>query len=223
MISLLLPSRGRPKQFAEFVQSVFATAKNKVEIVVYQDEDDTPYPRIEGVKYVVGPRIVLSECWNACYKEATGDILGHLGDDIRFRSEHWDVLIENRFKLYEDRIVFVHGRDGNEEQRLTLFGTHGFIHRNWVEAVGYFVPPYFSSDFNDTWLNDVANIINRHEYEPLVYTEHLHPALGKGEWDLTHQERLSRATRDNVHELYYSKEMIRNRMVDANNLLGVMK
>ena len=44
------------------------------------------------------------------------------------------------------------------------FLTHGFLHRNWVETVGYFVPPYFSSDFNDTWLNEVADMIGRKIY-----------------------------------------------------------
>lgn len=223
-VSLLAPSRGRPESLERMVQSAFKTAAEPVEVLCYWDEDDdSNYPMIEGVTYVRGPRLVLSEAWNACSEYAQGDIMGHLGDDVIFHTPHWDQLVVNRFDIFADKIAFVFGKDGNEHDRLKVFGTHGFIHRRWVDAVGYFVPPYFSSDHNDTWLNDVAHIINRHVYEPEIYMEHMHPALGKGDWDQTHKDRLERAKKDKPGELYYSAEMIRRRMLDANKLLEVME
>lgn len=86
------------------------------------------------------------------------------------------------------------------------------MHKKWVETVGYFVPPYFSSDYNDTWLNEVSNIINRHEYVD-IYTEHLHYINGKHEKDQTHLDRLVRHEQDDVQSLYES--MSAERLADA--------
>lgn len=195
-------------------ESALATAHGDVELVVRFDVDDpigttTGYYGMPGqVAPIIGPRTLLSACWNECADVAAGDILMHCGDDIRFRTDGWDALVADAFARWPDRLVFVHGRDGIHDDRL---GTHGFVHRRWVDVVGYFVPPLFSSDYNDTWLNEVADLIGRRIYLPDVYTEHLHPTVGKGEWDRTHQERLERHARDGVDGLYQSKRWERVR------------
>jgi hypothetical protein len=86
-----------------------------------------------------------------------------------------------------------------------------------VDAVGYFVPPYFSSDYNDLWLFQVAQSIGRLHFLPQVYTEHLHPAVGKGPLDLTHQERLARHGQDGVDALWNS--LATERGQDAQKLI----
>lgn len=220
MISILCPSRGRPDSLGEMVATAFATAERpaKVDIVLRLDADDPrlhEYPNLSGVTYLTGPRTLLSQCWNQAAEAARGDILMHAGDDIRFRTPGWDRAVTDAFP--PDRIAFVHGRDGIHDQAL---GTHGFVHRRWVEAVGYFVPPLFSSDFNDTWLNDVAERIGRRVFLPEVFTEHLHPSVGKAVWDVTHRERLERHAADDVEGLYAGTEHLRVR--DAEALRAVM-
>lgn len=225
VISLLCPSRGRPDALAAMWESALSTAHSDIELVCRLDGDEafaaaTAYPALPGTRispYIIGPRTLLSQCWNECAERATGEILMHCGDDIRFRTDGWDDLVADAFDDYPDRIVFVHGRDGVHDQAL---GTHGFLHRRWVDTVGYFVPPLFSSDYNDTWLNEVADLIGRRVFLPGVYTEHLHPSVGKGEWDLTHRERLERHQRDRVDEIYGRTESRRER--DANLLRAVM-
>lgn len=220
MISILLPSRDRPDQLARFIHSIHQTVDNPVEIIVRVDEDE---PRMQGYKsleeyitLLVGPRDVLSKYWNECYAAAHGDILMHAGDDLIFRTPHWDTVVQAAFAEYPDNIVFVHGDDGYWGHN---FGTHGFIHRKWAETVGYFVPPYFSSDYNDTWLNEVANMIARRKFVEIL-TEHMHPAFGKAEWDLTHRERLERHRDDGVDALYLAK--LPERVADADKLKEVM-
>ena len=196
-----------------------ANQPDNLEIVLWLDEyalnydlSDMPY-----VKLIYGPRTGnLSELWNNCAKVATGDIFMHCGDDIVFRTIGWDSIVRNAFAAYPDNIVFVHGDDGFHGQG---FGTHGFIHRDWAEAVGYFVPPYFSSDFNDTWLNDVANMIGRRVYVPIL-TEHMHFMFGKGPKDQTHIERLARGEQDNVVAIY--REKTAERQADANKLKAII-
>jgi hypothetical protein len=152
--------------------------------------------------------------WNRCFDICTGDILMHSGDDLRFRTEGWDTLVRDEFSRYADRILFAFGRDGYAAED---FGTHGFIHRNWVDVIGYFVPPYFSSDYNDVWLNDVAELVDRKKKLP-IYTEHLHPAAGKHHWDRTHRDRIIRGRKDKVKDLF--AELKPKRIQDANKLQG---
>lgn len=214
-ISLLLPSRNRPEDFERMWTSAVKTATDpkNIEFVVYRDEDDkSQYNYPANSIELIGDRCVLSEMWNRCQQVAEGEIYMHCGDDIIFQTVGWDTLVRNAFESSKDRIIFVHGNDGFFADK---FGTHGFIHKNWVDTVGYFVPPYFSSDFNDTWLNDVANMIGRRVYLPFT-TEHMHWTFGKHEFDITHQERVARHNADNVEALYTQK--IEERKADAEKL-----
>lgn len=218
-ISILVPTRGRPKSMFRLVQSIHLTSSVMPEVVFYVDNDDAEsaeearlLQKDFPIKLIVGPRITLSNCWNECYKAATGDIIMQAGDDLVFKTPGWDTQVINEFSSHPDKLIFLHGDDGAWGDR---FGTHGFLHRNWFNAVGYVLPPYFSSDFADKWLNDVANAIGRRVYLNFV-TEHLHPLFGKAEWDKTHQERLARHCADNVEKLY--EDLAPKRDEDVNKL-----
>jgi hypothetical protein len=215
-ISLLTPTRERPDNIKRMVDSARSTSDNEVEFIFYVDEDDRASADMIwklDCTVVLGPRIVLSEMWNKCYEYSNSEINMHCGDDIVFRTAHWDSQVKAEFAKVPDKIVLVHGEDGIQGEALA---THSFLHRNWTEALGYFVPPYFSSDFNDTWLTDLAVRIGRKVFLPDLYTEHMHPCAGKGTWDKTHQERLVRHWADDVTGKYES--MQRDRELDAEKL-----
>lgn len=233
-ISLLCPTRGRPDFMESVVGSAMETAteKDSLQFIFYIDNDDTPSiakakelgekyenPLSLGcidcpltIRFVVGERIVLSKMWNECHMLADADIFMHLGDDIIFRTQGWDMIVRSKFNEFPDKIAFVHGYDGLQHMS---FGTHGFLHRNWTDTVGYFVPPYFSSDYNDTWLNNVADMIGRNCYVD-IYTEHMHPGAGKHFYDQTHQDRLKRHFEDNVQQKY--NDLQHERDADADKL-----
>lgn len=225
-ISLLCPTRNRPSFMKDLWQSAKDTADsiNNIELIFYIDSDDTAsintLSELEGnIKAIIDERGEgnLSAMWNKCYEKASADIVMHCGDDIRFRTKGWDTLVLDTFNKYKDKIVLVYGDDGIRKDDLA---THSFLHKNWIETVGYFLPPYFSSDMNDYWLTTVARNIDRLAKID-IYTEHLHPAVGKHTLDITHQERIARGNRDNVRELYRGKENERN--TDCNKLLNFIK
>lgn len=204
------------------VASARDTAAGTVEFVFRTDDDAPLAPELSaepGVTEIRGPRIVLSAMWNECYAAASSDICMQGNDDVVFRSSGWDQAVEGAFSRYPDRIVFVHGDDLHQPPG--AFGALGFLHQRWIETVGYFTPPYFSCDYGDTWLNDVANMLGRRAYLPNVITEHMHPAAGKAPLDQTHRERLERGSRDNVPGLYASLAAERER--DAAKLRAVMQ
>lgn len=210
MISLLLPTRQRPAQLTRLVDSAIATTAGEVELVTYVDDDDTSYDDlnfdIEWVK-VRGPResggiVNLSAMWNACYAASSGEIVMHCGDDIIFRTPNWDRVVHDTFNSHPDNLLFAFGRDGYQIN----FGTHGFIHRDWVDTVGFLFPPRFTSDFNDTFLNDVSKLIGRH-VEIDIYTEHMHYIVGKAEVDQNTRERLERHQECRPDLLYQGDEI----------------
>jgi glycosyl transferase/beta-hydroxylase protein BlmF len=227
LISILVPTRGRPSGFARMVETALYTAlhPSRLEVVVWVDEDDPqllPYwalaagsPQIVTLK---GARRLLSECWNECATAARGEILMHCGDDLTFETNGWDQMVRDAFAAVPDRIAFVYGDDLSPN--FPDLGTHGFVHRRWVETVGYFVPPLFSSDWNDVWLTEVAQMIDRARPLPKMVTEHHHWSFGKADRDQTHVEREERGERDGVVELFKRTRPDRER--DAEKLRAVM-
>lgn len=220
MISVLLPTRKRYEQLARMTESLFKTAKNPVEVVIYADEDDLDSAlkaKQLGIKFVIGPRITLSQCWNEAARLATGDIFMQGNDDIIFKTPAWDETIEGEFSKSSDKILLVHGGDGGNCKE--NFGPHPFVHRRWFNILGYFTPPYFSSDYGDTWVNDVANMIGRRKYVP-IEVEHRHFLYNKAEVDSTTIERLTRGGADNVEKLY--SDLLPERESDARKLKAML-
>lgn len=219
MISLLVPSRGRSFNITRLWLSVAETVRGDWEMLVRLDDDEaTAYPSFGNLTYYTGPRQIMSQNWNELATHAKGDILWHGGDDVTFRTIGWDSIVRAAFP--PDNIALVHGHDLSPNG--DWLATHGFLHRKWVDTVGYFVPPYFSSDYNDMWLVDVAHMIHRRIYVPIV-TEHHHFAFGKGEMDQTHRDRLARHEADGMDGLYRSEEMGDKREEDAAKLMDVME
>jgi len=221
MISVLLPTRNRPQNLKRLVDSIRAMSTIQPEIVVYIDDDDKlspPMAKELGLVIIIGPRIIMTDMWNKCYEKSTGDIVMQMGDDVVFRTPGWDRMVEEEFAKWEDKLVLVHGDDLDENFR-SRFGTHSLVHRKWVETLGYFIPPYFSSDNGDRWLMAVADFLGRRKYLPFV-TEHLHPRTGKAPLDSTYSERLERHARDNPNELY--TQMFPERLADIEKLHAII-
>lgn len=203
LVSILLPTRNRLNNLKRLYESVCDTTSQMPEISVYADEDSESAELAKSLGMVVTlgtHRIMLSDMWNVAYWAATGDILMLCGDDIVFRSKNWDVRVVETFETCPDKIVFVHGDDLAFGGRNS--GTHGFLHRTWVELIGYFTPPIFSADYCDTWINYVANQLHRRVFLPDVITEHMHPGVGKAAMDQVYRDGRERVERDRVGEIY---------------------
>jgi len=223
-IAVLVPTRGRVSSMEGLVKSIIETSDNKEnnEVIFYIDDDDTESIKATeslnlmygNVKCVIGGRIVLSDMWNKCFEASDSDIFMQCGDDIRIRTKGWDSIVRKKFAEIEDRIGFVFGYDGIQAKG--HFGTHGFLHKNWVNTVGYFLPPYFEADYCDTWINDVAKMINRFYFID-IFTEHLHISIGKHELDETHKDRIKRYHENKVYEKYAQTKHLRDQ--DAEKLL----
>lgn len=222
-ISVLVPSRNRPQSLKELCESLFVNASNpnQIEVIIYLDLDDSYIPEYinylnelstrytNPVKIIIGPKLILSDYPNKLLQLASSDIFMNLGDDMRCRSKNWDTEIINAINIYPDKINFVYIDDGYWGPNLA---THHIIHRNYVECLGYFYPPFFNFGYSDTWMFGVAQKVGRAHFLPILF-EHMHYSLGKSELDQTYQDKLDK-NKDNIYgELFYSTEYLRNQDV----------
>ena len=219
MISLLLPTRKRPHRLKTFIESVRQTESNRSEICVYVDWDDTSYALEDfrtDAKMFFGPKEILSDYWNVLAKNATGEILMLCADDLVFKTQHWDLIVEDAFAKVGDRIILVYGDDGKNGNN---FATHPAISRKWVQTLGHMTGSGFSSGFADTWMWDVASKVQRIQYVPIL-TEHKHWLFGKAEKDEVYEQATQAYYRDNPEEKYKEREA--ERVEDARKLWAVM-
>jgi len=124
--------------------------------------------------------------YNELYRIATGELFMFAADDIAFRTKGWDTIVSKEFDKYNDKILFVYGEDGFQHGRI---GTHGFLHNNWIETVGYILPPKLASSYTDEWITELAIRVKRKCYIPDLLIEHFHPAAGKAPTDTTYTQR----------------------------------
>jgi glycosyltransferase involved in cell wall biosynthesis len=208
LISLLIPTRGRPQNITRLVDSVAQTAaSNDWEIVWSVDEDDLP--TIEAIRgldeahhqLLIAERAIPSVRWNEAWAHARGDIFGLFGDDCVWQAPGWDQMVEAAFTEYPDRLALVYGPDGFRNQ---IHASHPFISRQWTELFGRVLVTHFGHDWSDTWLNDVAEAAARRHYIPELWIQHMHPddpSLGV-ENDRIYHENRERTSRDEGAKTY---------------------
>lgn len=209
MISLCIPTRKRPEIFKQVCLSVLNNASNpnEIEFVIYHDEDDeSKYEHIGNFKEIIGKRSDPHSAANECQKLATGPIYYFGADDFIFQHADWDKKVMDAFEQYPDKILFVYP---NNHWHRSNFGNVGFIHKNWIDTVGYFMRPDLVRR-GDCWINDVARRINRFFYINGFGVQNLNIKT-----DETHADIAALVVATQCLEKYRSKELLDGRAKDA--------
>ena len=202
MISLCIPTRARGEIFKQMCLSALKTASypESIEFVTYHDNDDkTPYEYIGNHKEIYGERALVTVLANECQKVATGPIYMFSGDDYTFETPGWDDKVREVFDNYPDKIVLVCPNAGNWDT--WGFGTIGFLHKNWVDAIGHFLPPYPEASSADKWINEVADTIGRRTYLSDVKITHSNIN------DQVHRDKNRLGIKTKQAKKYYIQEM----------------
>jgi len=181
MIAILCPTRRRPEQLKRMVDSVHRTSQAKVYISA---TDGDSLPDVCAGLIVSPDGLPTVHRWNELAKLAVEDdhklfMLG--ADDMVFATPGWDVALLEHYKKLTNKIHVYHLRDSRDEN-----GTpHVIVTREYIEAMGYFLPPIFLHWFVDSWTVQIAkaNGVFTHMKDYLLV--HDKPS-DKGEADATH-------------------------------------
>lgn len=205
--SIICPTRKRPLSIVRLLKSLRDTSDDlaNVEVLFYVDLDDTitqgAIPNILSTnkdistKWIIGPRILLCQMSNELSKLASGEILFLCGDDVVFETKGWDFEVTKEFEKVKDKVLLVYGKDGIQNEKLA---THFFVHRVWLETLGYIVPPLFGGDYADNWAMSVAINLNRLVYKENLRLTHYHVIAGLAPMDETYHEKYERDRKINA-------------------------
>jgi hypothetical protein len=166
---------------------------------------------------IAGPHL-QTDLWNLGAEAASEDIVMLGADDLIFRTPAWDARIAEAFAPYPDGIVMVYADDGSPTRR----PTHPFLTRSWIEAVGFFTPPFFASWMADRWIWELAKAVGRSVYVD-VLIEHMHPIWGKADTDPLYEAQAQARKQQDVRRLYRSDQMVALRREQAERLRQVIR
>jgi glycosyltransferase involved in cell wall biosynthesis len=161
MISVLLPSRGRPKLLAESLTSLqnLASSGYLLEYLVAYDPDDVTTASVaqaHGCKTTRAPErwgyYELGKYYNLLTAKAIGDWLLLWNDDALMTTPGWNRIIE----IQHPHILVVDLHTDLTDMAVCAFPA---VHSRAVEAVGYFCPP--ETSHSDSYWQDVGRRTGR--------------------------------------------------------------
>lgn len=182
MLSLLVPSRGRPDQLARFLASVAATVESPhlLEIVLVLDEDDgasatITHPNLRIVRAIGPAGRRMGQLNQDGYRAARGRYVMLLNDDVIVRTAGWDRLLAAHLAAIPDEVVLLHVNDTLMRHHLCTFP---LVSRFVCEQAGGICPEEYERYRIDDHLEDIFNLLaalgeRRTIHLPEVVFEHL--------------------------------------------------
>jgi hypothetical protein len=191
-LAIITPTRGRPRQFADLVETVHATAAGTVEIWAGMDDDDhADYAEALGLADVLrGPRRSLSGWTNHLATQALSSenpprYLASLGDDHRPRTPGWDRILIDAIGGLPGGFGFAYGNDLFQGANMP---TAWVVSADVVRALGWMMLPGCAHMYVDNAVLELGRAAGRIVYRPDVIIEHVHPVAGKAAWDDSYRE-----------------------------------
>ena len=198
-ISLLIPTRGRPKILNRLLESIVQNTNNlaDIEIILYIDEDDKSYEEIRSpndkltIKKLIASQATMGACNTACFKESTGDIIILLNDDVVMRTAGWDKILINEISKFDDQIYLIYPNDLFKKKKLPTFP---ILSRRTCELLQDPFPAVYKGSFIETQLFDIFIRLKHQGFDRIKYLdnvifEHMHHRLDKAALDQTYKNR----------------------------------
>lgn len=203
-LTIVVPSRGRPHNARALATQFHMTRYNPTTLlVVAVDDDDPTLPEYEEqaasglYKLRVGPPLRIGGTLNLVVPEEAeeADYVGFMGDDHRPRTTAWDQLYINNLRDMGTGVVY-----GNDLIQGPSLPTQCAMTSNIVRATGHFVP----EGMLHLWLDNAWKSIGeatKIRYLNDVIIEHMHPLVGKADWDESYQ-------RNNADEVFSADKAV---------------
>lgn len=197
LISLLMPTRGRPRLAERFLRSAaeHADDQRNIQAVIYADDDDQASHALDGTPLecitIVGPRISMGACNSVCLEKSSGDIVVLTNDDVVIRTPGWDTTLRALHDSMPDRVYLAYPNDLFKGRRLCTFP---ILSRRTCDLLADPFPRTYQGAFIDYHLLDIFKRLERKGHLRLIYLddvvfEHMHYRTGKSAYDETYRRR----------------------------------
>lgn len=174
MLTVIVPSRGRPDSIRRLLDAWEATADGLAVLLVALDDDDptiTDYPDpTESLTYTVRPRNGFAPRLTAEALQCETFAVASWGDDHIPRTEGWDTAL--LYALREMGTGFAYGDDLIQGENLP---TACAMTTDIVKALGWMTPPGMAHLYVDDVWKALGEGLDRIRYLPDVVIEHYHP------------------------------------------------
>lgn len=213
-ISLLCPTRGRPKHIKQLITSITSTVNDldHIELLVAYDKDDEVTIReLNNISTLNKPYSFYGrersdwlnkDYYNWLAEKAIGDYLFIIGDDVRFLSKDWDKLLIERTEIFLrdklDRIAYITMEDGTEASHCCF----PVVTKEAFKVLKMVLHPQLMSWGADRTIHEIYGhpTIMREINIPEIRLEHLSYHDGKAPFDETAKSIKERFFRDpNCH------------------------
>lgn len=212
-IVVVIPSRGRPERAWEAVHAIRQTAHLvSTSVILTVDADDPELRRYRELRWDgFGPEALfailepedtgnLTRATNAVSMRVVADdpdaIVGNLGDDHIVRTPGWDVRITEA--LATPGIAY-----GDDQIHGPRMPTAPFISGLIIRALGWYAMPSCEHMYIDDAWKSLGLATGTLRYLDDVTIEHLHPAVGKADWDEGYRRVNSPEAMGRDHAAYF--------------------
>lgn len=152
-IALLCPTRGRPEQFKRMCESVKSTSQDINNVFIFHGSDD---PNCEYSTKRFRENYPTVAKWNDLASSALLNqnikLFMLAADDIIFETPGWDKALLDHYNNLENKIHVYALQDSRDPDG----NPHPIVTREYINAMGYFLPPIFLHWFVDSWTCNIA-------------------------------------------------------------------
>lgn len=217
---VIVPTRGRPERFAEFVDAWKETHSGEAHLIACLDEDDPTvihYPPLTHSigQYSIEDRDGFLPRLNSEAVELAETMrpraIASFNDDHLPRTEGWDSAILQAIEDLGSGVVYP-----NDLLQRESLPTAPAISTDIVQALGWYAPPMLSHYYCDNFWMALGIGLERYRYLRDVIVEHMHPSAAldddpdarKAPWDQTYEEANANVNQvnDRAAWLEYRKE-----------------
>ena len=200
-ISLLVPTRERPKLLQRLFDSLADTTSRleRIEVVLYMDDDDLPthtvaHPSLQLTKLIKPAGEKMGRMNQMCYEASRGRFAMLMNDDVVFRTKAWDTRVLDAFARFPDDVALVYGNDLHQRKSMA---TLPIVSRAVCDVLGGICPRDYLNVYIDVHLFDVFKKLAKLGAPRTVYLgdvifEHMHHEVGKSSMDATYVKRNER-------------------------------
>lgn len=221
-ISLLMPTRGRPRLVNRFLNYLIKNTKvlSNIEVVFYFDEDDESRHDIDHsnlkIVKIIGHGQSMGGYNSACLKSASGQIIFLVNDDMVIQSFGWDEKILEAHSQFPDGIYLAYGNDLIKKGTLATFP---ILSKKTCDLLIDPFPQEYQGSLIDAHIFDIFKRLEKLGHRRIMYIdsvifEHMHYKVGKADMDSTYLRRKKFVDDNYFMSIFYFRQKLANRLSD---------